>query len=46
MKSEQEIRDEMQKLKRFVSQVVDAELRERHINYIDQLEWVLKEVEP
>lgn len=43
MKSEQEIRDELKKLKNFVAQASDEELKERHIHYIDQLEWVLRE---
>lgn len=42
MKTEQEIREEIQRLERFVAQVVDEELKQRHIHYIDQLEWVLK----
>lgn len=42
MKSEQEIREELQKLKKFVAQASDEELKQRHTHYIDQLEWVLK----
>jgi len=45
MKTELEIREELQKLREFVSQVSDEELKQRHIHYIDQLEWVLKEAE-
>lgn len=44
VKSELEIREELQKLEKFVAQVVDGELKERYTHYIDQLEWVLKEV--
>jgi len=43
MKNETEIREELQKLRKFVAQVVDEGLKQRHIHYIDQLEWVLKD---
>ncbi len=46
MKTEQEIRDELKDLRRFVKIVSDEELIQRHMHYIDQLEWVLRPSTP